>query len=227
MAIAQDLDLDVTWVVDVLLHQERPITKGALSLTRGGRDRIGKPGLLANESHALSASTCTRLEQNGETDLESLFREVLRILARTVVSGNHRNAGLIDQRLGFALRAHRPNGIGAGSDEDDVGLAACLRKRRILRQEAVPGVNRVGVRERGSLEDLVDAQVALAARRGAQQNRFVRLGDERHRRVCIGVDRHGRNSHLAASPHDATGNLAPVGNEDLLNRSAQRPLAPQ
>jgi hypothetical protein len=87
-------------------------------------------------------------------------------------------------------------------------------------------MNGVAVRQSRGVENLVDAQIAFAARSGAQENRFVGFGNERHAGICLGVDRHGRNAHLAARPDDPPRDFATVGNEDLLNRSAQRPLAP-
>ena len=144
VAVAKNLDLDVTRVVDVLLDEQGPVAEGALALTRGGCDRVWELGLLPDELHSLAATAGACFEQHGKADLDRLFREHLRVLVRPVVAGNHRNAGLCDQRLGFALGPHRPNRVRRRPDEDHAGLAAGLGERCVLGQEAVARMDRVG-----------------------------------------------------------------------------------
>ena len=88
-------------------------------------------------------------------------------------------------------------------------------KRRVLAEEAVAGVNRVAAALLRGVDDLVDPQVALA--RGGGPDGVGLVGEAHVERGAIGVGVHGdrADAHLAQRAHDADGDLASVGDEDL------------
>ena len=101
------------------------------------------------------------------------------------------------------------------ADEDDPGVLAGLRERRVLGEEAVAGVDRLGARALGDVEDLLDAQVVLRGRPLAEVVGLVGALDVQRVAVELGVDGDERDAELLQRAHDADGDLAAVGDQDL------------
>jgi hypothetical protein len=97
-----------------------------------------------------------------------------------VIARHHRHAGLLHQRLGAVLQAHGADG-GRRADEDDARRGAGFGELGALGQEAVAGMDRLGARALGDLDDLVDDQIALA--RGRRPDRIGLVGE----RTCIAL----------------------------------------
>ena len=74
------------------------------------------------------------------------------------------------------------------------------------------------------LDDLVDQQVGLRGRRRADGDRLVGHLDVQGVAVGLGIDRHRLDAHPAAGLDDAAGDLAAVGDQDLLEH---RPVGPR
>ena len=65
-------------------------------------------------------------------------------------------------------------------------------------------------------DDAIGQQVALAAGGGADMHRLVGQAHMAGVAVGVGVDGDGGNAHLACGLDDAAGDLAAVGNKNLL-----------
>ena len=85
------------------------------------------------------------------------------------------------------------------------------RERRVLGEEAVPGVDRLGAGALRDLDEFVDVEVTERRRSRPDQVGFV--GHAHVERVAIGfgVDRNGCNVHLACRADDTDRDLAAVG----------------
>ena len=73
---------------------------------------------------------------------------------------------LPDGLLGDRLVAHHLDRLRLGPDELDVARLALLGELRVLRQEAVPGMDGVDVGDLGRADDPVGPQVAVGAAAG-------------------------------------------------------------
>ena len=105
---------------------------------------------------------------------------------------------------------------GLGADEDDSGLGQRARERLALRQEAIARMDRLGARLFAGLDDLVDDQVGLRGRSGADMHRLVRHRHMNRVPVGIGIDGDRLDTHPASGLDDAARNLAAVRNQDFL-----------
>ena len=76
-------------------------------------------------------------------------------------------------------------------------------------------MDRLGARLLRDLEDLLDHEVALGRRAGADQEGLVGLLRVQRVAVELGVDGNAGDAHLLAGPHHADGYLAAVGDQDL------------
>jgi hypothetical protein len=87
---------------------------------------------------------------------------------------------------------------------------------RVLRQEAVAGMDGVGAGDFRCRQDGGDIEVALARRRRADTDRLV--GQPHVHRIAVGrrIDRDRLDTHLAAGAMDAKRDLAAVGDQDFL-----------
>jgi hypothetical protein len=91
-----------------------------------------------------------------------------------VIARHHRHAGLLHQRLGAVLQAHGADRGGRRADEDDARGGAGLGELRVLGEEAVARMDRLGAAfARLRRSDALDDEVALARRRRADAVRLV------------------------------------------------------
>ncbi|MNL16637.1 hypothetical protein D3C87_1376890 [compost metagenome] len=204
----------------VLLHQHLVVAEAGrcLALDRGQRGLEALARL--HHAHALAAAARAGLDQHRVADAVGLAAQQRRVLILAVVAGHQRHGCLFHQLLGRALAAHGVDGRGRRADEDQPLGGARLRECLVLGQEAVARVDGLGTGLLGHLDDVVRAQVAVARGRAADMHGFVA---ERHMarvRVRIGVDGHRADAQPAARGRHAAGNLATVGDQDLVEHGS-------
>ena len=185
MAVANDLHLNVTRIVDILLNQHAVVAERGRRLALGADDRRCKLLCRPHDPHATAAAAGGCLHQNRETDPRRFLRKRRLVLRLAVIARHQRHAGLLHQSLRARLRAHRFDHLGGRSDEDDAGLRATVRKLLALGQEAVARMDRLGPRLLGRLQDAIDVQVAVLGTRGSKQDGGVRHLDMQ--RASVGL----------------------------------------
>src|SRR5581483_7108385 len=124
--------------------------------------------------------------------------------------------GLHHVRAGARLLAHGIHRAGGRPDEGDARGFARAHEGRVLREKTVAGVDRVGPRLSGNVEDGLLVQVALARRRRADAVRLISDANVTRGAIGLRVDGNGLKAVLAAGAHDADGDLSAVGDEDFL-----------
>src|SRR5262249_52893905 len=82
-------------------------------------------------------------------------------------------------------------------------------------QEAVAGMDGVGARVLGDADDLFDVQIALGRGRRADRVGLVGHLDVERVAIDVGENSDGRDAELATRAHDAHGDLAAIGDQDL------------
>jgi hypothetical protein len=102
------------------------------------------------------------------------------------------------------------------ADEGDTGGLQRLGEFLVLRQEPVARMHRLGARGPDRVHDLVDHDIRLGGGRRADMHRLVGHPHMQRMTVGIRIDRDRRDPHLARGLDDAAGDLAPVGDQDLL-----------
>ena len=213
--VGEHLDLDVTRVVDVALDIHRGVAEGRARL---GTRRPQRPRELAgrpNEPHPLAAAAEGRLDHDRIADVGSDADGLGLVVERLVRSRHDWHVHPDGQAAGGHLVSHGPDSGGRWPDEHEAGGGARLRETGVLGEEAVAGVNGLGARGAGSIEDLRDGQIALGCRRRSQPHRLVGQHHVERLPVGLGKDGDGGDAHLAAGADDPNGDLAPIGDEDL------------
>ena len=213
--VGEDLELDVLRSLDELLHEDVGVLEAGLRLARRLHEVGFDLGLGADDAHAAPAATAARLEDDRKPDALRLGESVRRVFQdlRAGKEGKSIFAGVRARRDLVTPRAHR---LGGGPDEGDVALRAHPRELRILGEEAVPRMNRIGAGDLGGGDDGWNMQVTARGRRGADAHRFVGEANVQRAGVGLGVHGDGRDAELAARADDAQRDLAAIRDEDLL-----------
>ena len=198
-----------------LLEDQLARAEGALGLGARRADRLEEIAVALDQPHAAPAAAGRRLDHHRQADLARFLLEVGVALVGALVARHAGHAGLDHAPLGGGLVAHRGDGGRRRADEDQAGLLAGRGEGLVLGQEAVARMDGVGAGLVRGLEDAVDAEIALADRRRADAHRLVGEGDVRRVLVGVGIDRDGAIAHRLGRAHDAPGDLAAVGDQDL------------
>ena len=200
VAVPEELHLDVARRLDVALEENGVVAEGCLGLAPGRIERRVELTCRADDPHPAPTTARGRLDQQREPQ------------ARRVSRLDDRHTGLLRDPFRGELVAARPERIRRRPDPDEPGRLDRLGQQRALRQEPVPGMNRVRAGLQGRPHVLGRIEVAR------DRNRLPRAP----RVECGGViglgDRYGLDPELAARSEDPHRNLSPVCDEQLANR---------
>ena len=138
------------------------------------------------------------------------------IVDQAHVAGHGGDPGRGGELLGGDLVAHGLDGLDRRADEGDPCGGQRLGELGALRQEAVARMHRLRPARLHRLEDAVDDDVGLAGRRRADMHRLVGHAHVQRRGVGVGKDGDGADFHAARRLDDPAGDLAAVGDQDLV-----------
>ena len=144
MLVAEDLDFDMARALDEFLEHDAAIAETGFRFAHsagefglevcGFRDLTDTPAPAAGDG----------LDEQRVADPLGGFGQCADILRLAAVTGQHWNARLFGDALGFILRAHRADGSGRRADPGEAGSDYRFCEGRILRQKAVAGMDGVG-----------------------------------------------------------------------------------
>ena len=214
--VGQHLDLDVARVLEVALDVDARVGEELLAFAGGAL--VGVLQVLGRhrDAEALAAAASRRLAGDRVAGILGLGAGGVEVGGGLGRTGDDRHAGLGHDLARPGLRAHRFDRLGRRADEDDAGLGAGAGEVGVLGEEAVAGVDRLGPRLLGRVDDLDDVQVALGGGRRADQEGLVGLAHVRGVAVDLRVDGDRSDAHLLQRAGDANRDLAAVGYQDLL-----------
>ena len=225
--VAQQLDLDVAGRPDDALQVDRAVAERGQRLGRSGGQRGGQVRRGRDPSHAAAATAGRGLDQDREADPLGLGDDPVHRVGSVDGRGLEGSRDRVDpdgprDAPGMELVAERVDHRRRRTDEDEPGILDGPREGGPLGQEAVARVDRLGPGRQCRLDDRVDPQVALGGRRGPEAH--GRVGQPDVPRVGVGIAVDGDRGHpeLVAGADDPDRDLAPVGDQDPLER---RPLA--
>ena len=219
--VGEHLHLDVARILEVALEVDARVREELLALARGPLERLLELVLGARARE----SPCRRrrrppCRRPGSRSPWPASRASSTSSAGDVVPGT---IGTPASDISSRARVFDPIAsiaLAGGPMNTTPGLLAGLGEVGVLGEESVSGVDRLGPGLLGRLEDLLDVQVALGRNGRAQQMGLVGLADVRSLTIRLRVHAHGDDPHLLQRPHDANGDLAPVGDQDLLEHGA-------
>ena len=218
--VGENLDLDVPGPQDESLEEQGVVAERRRGLTAGTAKSLGQIGRILDQTHSLATAACRRLDQHRVADVLGRCDQFFVGQIRARDTRDHRHVERGNRVLRGDLVAHHLDSPLGGAEEGDSGSRACSRERRVLRQEAVTGVNTLSTGGLGSVDDLVDDEVAFTRRGRSDVDGSVGLADVASIRVGVAVDGDAANSQLTQRADHANRDLTAVGHENSID-SAQ------
>jgi hypothetical protein len=159
VTVGQDLRLDVPRLVEVALDEALPAAERGDGLTHGRVIQLGD--LLPRPGDLQPAATATErgLDGNRQAVLVGEGENLIEARDRVGGAGREGRTDLQRDMSGGGLVAERGDRRRGRTDPGQAGVEDGLRELRVLGQEPVAGVHRVGPGLRARREDLRDGQV--------------------------------------------------------------------
>ena len=215
--IGEHLDLDVPRIVDVALDVDRTVGEVRLSLALGRRERALRLVRPAHDLHPAPAAARRRLDRDRPAERVAELDDLRGGRHALGGAGDDRDARRRHAPSRLDLRAHRLDRIGRRTDPDQSRLLAGAREARVLGEEPVARMDRLGTGCPGSREDALDREVALARAR-TDQARVIGRSDVPGSAVGLGVHGHGLAAELAQRAEHPDRDLTAIGDEHAAER---------
>src|SRR5579872_354187 len=158
LAIAENLNFDMTAVRDVALDIQARIAEAGLRFGSRHFHRVGEAAGIMHLLHATAATAADGFNQNWPADLigESLrFGKTQNLAARDACQSSRSGV-----RASLEFVANGVELLNRRADEAETRTGASLGELLILRQETVARMNCVGFAGNGCGNDGVDVQIA-------------------------------------------------------------------
>ena len=209
---------------EVFLEIERVVAEGGARLGAGGGERLGQVvGVAARTFMPRPPPPAAALTSTGIADLGGdAAGHRRRSVTCAVRAGDDGDAETRRGALGLDLVAHDADVLGARPDEGDLVGGEDLGEAGVLGEEAVAGVDGVGAGDLAGGEDLRDVQVGFARRRRPDADALVGEPDMHGIGVGGGMHRDRGDAEFLAGAEDPEGDLAAIGDQDLLEEAAVR-----
>ena len=224
MRVGQHLQFDVARAVEVLFQIHAVVAEGRLRLaarhTPGFLELIGR----ARHLHAAPAAARGRLDQHGVLHLFGDRARFLEGLERAGGARHQRHIQPPHRILRRDLVAHHADMVGRGADELQPMRLDHLGEARVLAQESVAGMHRVGAGDGRGRQDGGDVEVGIARRRRADADALIGQAHMHRGGVRGGMHRDRADAHFLAGAVDTERDLAAVGDQHLAEHRIGQPI---
>ena len=214
--VADNLHLDVPGAGQEALDIEIAIAERRLGLRGAAGEGWGQILGVFDRPHPAAAAAGHRLDHHRAVGLEERLGLLQR--GRAVRSGQDRHAARPGQRPRTALVAEQLQGFGRRPDEGEAGGGAGPREAGVLGEEPIARVDRIGAGGRSGADDLADVEIGGGAGT-LQRDRFIGLAGVQRGGVVLGEHRQRGDAHLSGGARDPHGDLAAIGDQELLQWS--------
>ena len=154
LPVAEHLEFDVARIAEIFLDIDGVVAERGLGLAARLLISVSSWSSLVHDLHAAPAAARRRLDDHRIADLGGDLARLDDVVDRAVGARHQRQAELAGGALGLDLVAHRADMLGLGADPGDVVRLDDLGELRVLRKEAVAGMDRVGVADLGRRDDV-------------------------------------------------------------------------
>ena len=227
VVVAEHLDLDMPRLFYVFLDKDPVVGKARFRLARRRAKPVSRLGIVRGDPHTLAATSGRGLDHDRIADIAG-DRDGGISIGNDVEETRHaRYPGGARQLFRLDLVAHRGDRLRRRSDERHSRLRERPGKSRVFRQKPVAGVDRFGAALSACFDDPLDIEVALGRGCRPDADRFVRHPHMQSFCIGIGINRHRRDPHPLRGADNAAGDLAAIGNQDLLKHDARQIRPPR
>ena len=212
MCVAEHLNFDVAWALDVFFDQHRVVTKTVFGFAFA-RGQCGVKLLrLLHHAHAFAAAACAGLDQHRETDFFGFLFQQRRFLICTVITRHQGHTGFLHQLFGRSFEPHRPDRQRRWSDKHQTRIGTGLGESVVLAQKAVPRVHGFSACCLGGFQNTLPLQVTVFGRIATHMHRFITDLDMFGPRISVRINRHRFDRHPRGRGSDSACDFTPIGN---------------
>ena len=219
VAVGQDLHLDMLGIENQFFDVNLGVAEGRLGFGLGHRQRAAQGDVGVGDAHPATAAAGRGLDDHRIADRAGDLERRVDAAHGSVAPRQDGHARLFHHFFGLSLVAHCADGRRRRADELDLALPADFGEIGVLGQEAVTGVDRLGVGDLGRRDDLRDVAIALRAGGGADADVFVGVAHVQAVAVGLAIDGDGADAHFATGANDPQGDFTTVGDEDFLEHA--------
>src|SRR5579885_929887 len=225
--VGDDLKLDVTGVLEILLEVHRPRTEGGFAFGARDREQPFQLFRIADDPHSLAAAAGRGLDQDREAEPLRIreriaeFRHAFPIAAR-----QDGYARAFHDSAGAGLVAHQAYVARAGTHELEAGSLAGFREIPVLGKKPVAGMDGIGPVGECGAQDGRDAEIAVLGSGRPDTDRFIRHPDVKGILVRGGINGEGGDAEFAAGANYPDGDSAAIGDEQFLEHRLTRRVSP-
>ena len=215
MAVAQDLNFNVSWFLHKFLNEDAVVTKGVKGFVFAGRKTFKGFFVVGCHAQAFATAACRSFDHDG---IAYAFGNLDRSFCRfngIVVTRNGVHLGFVGQLLRSNFVAHGGNGKVARADEGNALVFAAFRKCFVFRQETIAWMNGLCACGFGRRNDFVGHQIRFARWRWTKQDSFVGQQNMAGFFVGLRVNSYCGNAHFLGGGNDAAGNFTAVGYQNF------------
>ncbi len=223
VAIADDLHLDMARLPDQPLGIDAVEAERGLGLGLATRIGLREIGSALDHAHAAPAAAGHRLDHDRRLAAErgEERRDVLQ-RGGPAGAGDDWHAAALCQLPCRNLVAEQFERRRLRPDEGDACIDAGLRERSVLAEEAVAGVHGVAACAPRRLHHGLNVEIGPRAAAG-DFDRLIGKAHMQRQRIVRGMDRDRREAGIGCGARDADGDLAAIGDQELLERHAASP----
>ena len=214
MLVGHDLDFNMPWILEKLLHVNLGIAKGGTGLGLGSLHRVQQCRFGVHHAHAAAAASARGLDDDRIAHLLGRALDHGRVIRQCALGSGYAGHTCLDHGLlGRNLVAHDANGFGRGADELEAAFLNPLGKVCVLAQEAVTRVNCLCVGNLCGRNDGRHIEVTVCGRGRPDADRLVGKLDIFGVSVSFRVNHHRLDAKLPAGALDAQGDFTAVCNQ--------------
>ena len=219
MGVGEHLDLDVPATVDIALEEQRAVAEGGGGLSPRPEHGVLEVVDMPDDTHAPPAAARRRLHEEREAHLLAGGEQFGAVEPTDDGVAQHGHVRRPHPVLRRDLGAHRLDRSWRRPDPDETRLGDGTGERRRFGQEAVPGVDGVAAGPPRCVDEEVDPEVRVGRRVAGEPDGQVGFSDEGHVGIGVAVDGDRLDPERAARAHDATGDLASIGDEQATDHA--------
>ena len=216
--VSENLDFNVLGLTDEFFEKNGAIAEGACGFRLRFIQQFVQILRFPDNAHAAAAATKSRLDNQGKSDFFGNGHRLLAITDGLIRAFENRDLYRARHFAGGCLVAHHVEDLRFWADEDDAGIGAGLRERRVFRQEAVAWVDGIDAFFFGESDDALDVEIrSERAFFFIQLVGFIGFEAVRAKPILGGIDGHGANAQFSRRAHDANGDLTAVGHHQFFD----------
>src|SRR5579883_1503857 len=220
MGIAEDLNLNVAWLIDILLDVDVTIVESRRCLGLRHHHLLREIVHIVNDTHTTASTASHGFDDDRKPNRFGNLTRLINILYNAIGAADNGHTCFTHRVLSAGLIPHGLDHIRFGADEDETGSVADIRELGILRQEAISRMDRLCIRKMRRTYDARNIKVTLSTGSGADTDRFIGKTNVKRMAVSFGINGDGLHAHFATRTNNTKGDLAAIGYEDFIEHSS-------